>query len=380
MKSSIFSTFLVGASALTVPNIGLSGSGNLVKRSVPSGPEYYPEQPDKPPTSYQPPSNTNGFVPESEYRDALLRVHNDVRAAHDVPALTWSQDLVNYAMSNSPSCEGYGHTQTLQQDGIGENILFGQSTPEQMAKEMWYDNELKMYDFNRQGYSGSTGHLTQMIWKGTTEVGCMVRKCSFGTYVKCDYRKKGNIYGQFEQNCNAPKNGYSSAAPTYPGNQNNQNYQNYQSNNQNYQNYQQDQNYQNYQSNNQNYQNYQSQPAQNGQTYQSYQPSTQANQNQNYQSYNYIIKRDDSYSQGGRDQILTDKKKNCEKTAGKETETETEGNKFEQTTGYKRPVYSPLYETSKGQAYDITNPNNFNMVPGETYRNIIYEDSKSTTM
>ncbi|KAK6499074.1 hypothetical protein TWF481_011643 [Arthrobotrys musiformis] len=263
MRFSIISALLAGASALTLPDTGLSGTDHLSKRGVSSGPEYYQGQPSQP-KSYQPPSNTNGFVPQSEYRDALLRVHNEVRAAHGVPALTWSQDLVNYAMTNSPRCE-YGHTRTLQQDGIGENILYGQSTPEQMVKQMWYDNELRVYDFNRQGFSGATGHLTQMIWRSTTEVGCMVRKCSFGTYVKCDYRRKGNIIGQFEQNCNAPKNGYNSPAPTYPKAQsNNQNYQNYQ----NYRN--NGRTYQNYRNNNQNYQYYQ---------------NSQSYQNQNYRYY-----------------------------------------------------------------------------------------------
>ncbi|RVD88866.1 uncharacterized protein DFL_003037 [Arthrobotrys flagrans] len=344
MKSSIFSTFLVGASALAVPSIGLSGTGDPGKRSVPSGPDYYySQQPNQPPTSYQSPGNINDFIPESEYRDALLRVHNDIRAAHDVPALTWSQDLVNYAMTNSPSCEGYGHTQTLQQDGIGENILFGQSTPEQMVRELWYDKELKLYDFSRQEYSGATGHLTQMIWKGTTEVGCM-----------------GNIVGQFEQNCNAPKNGYNSPAPTYP---NGQNYQNYQSNGQN------NQNYQDYQSGNPNHQNSQSEPTQNDQSYQSYQPT---NYNQNYQSYNYIIKRDNTEQNPY--QQPNDKKKNCEKIGdvSKETEAQLETTLENEHIGYKRPIYSPLYETQKGNAYGIANPN-FNMVPGKTFRNIIYD-------
>ncbi|KAK6339888.1 hypothetical protein TWF718_009277 [Orbilia javanica] len=355
MKSSILSMLLVGASALNVPNIEFSGTGDLSKRSVPSGPEYnYPQQPNQRPTNYQRPANTNGFVPESEYRDALLRVHNDVRAAHGVPALTWSQDLVNYAMANSPSCEGYGHTRTLQQDAIGENILFGQSTPDQMVKELWYDKELRLYDFNRQGYSGATGHLTQMIWKATTEVGCMVRKCSFGTYVKCDYRKKGNISGQFEQNCNAPT--------SY------QNKQNYQNNAQNYQNYQNsNQNYENYQSGNQNYQNYQ-----NDQRYQNYQP---ANYNQNYQPYNYYVKRDGT--DGDKYQQPTENKKDCDKkvAADKNTEAKPKTIPENEPTGYRRPVYSPLYEMEKGNAYDITNPNNFNMVPGRTFRNIDYGQS-----
>ncbi|KAF3220343.1 hypothetical protein TWF679_009717 [Orbilia oligospora] len=355
MKPAILLALLVGVSALTVPNTGLSEAGDLSKRSVPSRPDYvyYPQRPNQPPKTYQPPRNTNEFLPEAEYRDAILRVHNEVRAAHDVPAMRWSRDLVNYAMANTPSCQSYGHTRTLQQDGIGENILYGQQKPEQMVRELWYDKELRLYDFNRQGFSGATGHFTQMIWKGTTEVGCMVRKCTYGTYVKCDYRGKGNIIGQFEQNCKAPKNGYNSA-----NNQYNQYNQNYQSNNQNYQNYQGGN------------KNYQSQPSKKNQNYQSYQPT---NKNSNYQSY-YYAKRDNTeenkYQQPG------DKKKNCDKSKAaidKKVESQPETTPSYEPTGYTRPAYSTLYETEKDKVYDITNPNNFNMVPGRTFRNIVYE-------
>ncbi|KAF3258968.1 hypothetical protein TWF192_011102 [Orbilia oligospora] len=181
----------------------------------------------------------------------------------------------------------------------------------------------------------------------------MVRKCTYGTYVKCDYRGKGNIIGQFEQNCKAPKNGYNSA-----NNQYNQYNQNYQSNNQNYQNYQGGN------------KNYQSQPSKKNQNYQSYQPT---NKNSNYQSY-YYAKRDNTeenkYQQPG------DKKKNCDKSKAaidKKVESQPETTPSYEPTGYTRPAYSTLYETEKDKVYDITNPNNFNMVPGRTFRNIVYE-------
>ena len=48
-------------------------------------------------------------------------------------------------------------------------------------------------------------HFTQVVWKGTKEVGCAVQKCngifdpSFGeaSFVVCEYSPAGNVIGQF---------------------------------------------------------------------------------------------------------------------------------------------------------------------------------------
>ncbi|KAF3933044.1 Latisemin [Dactylellina cionopaga] len=186
------------------------------KRSSPSSPGNY--APSRPGT-FNPPSNTGDFLPESQYRDAILAVHNAARTAHGCPAFTWSTELVNYAQSNTPVCV-FQHSPNLNRDGVGENILAGFKPLDQMVREMWYENELSKYDFGRQGFTHGTGHLTQMVWRASTEVGCAVRQCNFGTYLKCDYRQAGNVIGQFEANVNAPR---SKIAQTPPSNNYNQN-------------------------------------------------------------------------------------------------------------------------------------------------------------
>ncbi|KAK6517035.1 hypothetical protein TWF506_006913 [Arthrobotrys conoides] len=188
---------------------------DMTKRSAPPG-NYY-QQPYNP-VSYKPPTDTSSFLPESQYRDAMLKVHNNCREAHGVPALKWSQDLVNYAQSNTPTC-AFAHSRSLGRDSIGENILYGPGSPESMVQSMWYENELKLYNFGRQGFAMSTGHMTQMVWKATTEVGCAVKKCPQGTYVKCNYRRPGNVMGQFEGNVPPPRG----AVKNVPS----QNYNNY---------------------------------------------------------------------------------------------------------------------------------------------------------
>ncbi|EPS39895.1 hypothetical protein H072_6286 [Dactylellina haptotyla CBS 200.50] len=207
------------------------------KRSAPSYPgsgntNYNYNQPSN--GNYNQPSGSAGsFLSESEYKDKLLAVHNKVREAHGVPALKWSSDLVSYGQRNTPTCQ-FGHTPSLGRDRVGENILMGGGAIDQMAMQMWYTNELKQYNFGRQGFSMATGHMTQMVWKSTTEVGCAVKKCGSSSYVKCNYRTPGNMQGAFEQNVNPPRNGASYTPSTPSQNNNNNNYNNsYQNKNQN---------------------------------------------------------------------------------------------------------------------------------------------------
>jgi len=55
-------------------------------------------------------------------------------------------------------------------------------------------------------------HFTQMVWKGTTQVGCAVQTCASGTifpsggtsqYYVCEYFPAGNVIGEFAQNVQA---------------------------------------------------------------------------------------------------------------------------------------------------------------------------------
>ncbi|KAF8888246.1 CAP domain-containing protein [Infundibulicybe gibba] len=64
---------------------------------------------------------------------------------------------------------------------------------------------------NNPGFSSATGHFTQVVWKGTTQVACAVANCGAGTifsqasgYVVCRYSPPGNVIGQFPQNVGRP--------------------------------------------------------------------------------------------------------------------------------------------------------------------------------
>ena len=69
------------------------------------------------------------------------------------------------------------------------------------ATQSWYD-EIKVYNFNRPGFSGSTGHFTQVVWKSTTKLGMGVGFGDRGrrVVVVAQYGPSGNMMGAFPQN------------------------------------------------------------------------------------------------------------------------------------------------------------------------------------
>ena len=61
----------------------------------------------------------------------------------------------------------------------------------------WY-NEVQNYNYNGDYQSGK-GHFTQLVWKGSKNLGCGIA-CGKGCYVTCNYYPAGNYLGMFESN------------------------------------------------------------------------------------------------------------------------------------------------------------------------------------
>ncbi|KAH0590520.1 hypothetical protein H2248_000667 [Termitomyces sp. 'cryptogamus'] len=138
--------------------------------------------------------------------DAYLSAHNTVRAQHGAAPLTWSNDLASKAQTWANKC-------VFQHSGgslgpYGENLAAGTGSSYgiQAAIKSWTD-EASQYNPSHPTYS----HFTQVVWKGTTQLGCAVQLCdgmfsaSFGKakFYVCEYSPAGNIIGEFAQNVQA---------------------------------------------------------------------------------------------------------------------------------------------------------------------------------
>lgn len=59
---------------------------------------------------------------------------------------------------------------------------------------------MSIYRTGSKDFDLKTAHFTQMVWKGTKEIGCHNHKCPEGYYLVCEYRPAGNIKGAFKKN------------------------------------------------------------------------------------------------------------------------------------------------------------------------------------
>lgn len=142
-----------------------------------------------------------------------LDSHNQYRLKHQVAPVSWSDEVAQSAQNWADSCPT-GHSKA----GYGENMAWGYSSIESVVTA-WYSEE-KYYDYSNPGFSYTTGHFTQVVWKATTEIGCALKTgCpSWPTTWVCQYNPPGNYLGRFAENVfpvrvtppvPPPKSGYS---------------------------------------------------------------------------------------------------------------------------------------------------------------------------
>lgn len=136
------------------------------------------------------------------FRDQILQLHNQLRAQYNATDLKWDQALGDSAAAWVDQCN-FDASNTPY---TSENIAAGQGSNLLPYLFQQWAQEKDVYDMNHPGLTGFnggvTGHFTQIVWKGSTSLGCAWKACPAGkiqpgwtgtaTYLACQFSPPGN--------------------------------------------------------------------------------------------------------------------------------------------------------------------------------------------
>ncbi|CAK7896067.1 repressed by EFG1 protein 1 [[Candida] anglica] len=133
----------------------------------------------------------------NSFEAQILATHNEKRALHGVPDLTWDPVLAEYAANYAAKSFSCDNVQLIHSGGpYGENLAAGYVGGADPVTA-WYD-EISQYDFSNPGFTEATGHFTQVVWKSSSTLGCAKVSCgnAWRQYTICEYSKqRGNVVG-----------------------------------------------------------------------------------------------------------------------------------------------------------------------------------------
>lgn len=141
----------------------------------------------------------------------VLTLTNALRKRHNVAALTWNVTMAARAMEHAGKCVFANSAQSTRNNDA--ELIFrtvGVTYPKNnldacgFATQDWY-NEATSYNFASPGRSrdeGITRDFTQLVWKGTKQMGCGFAACSGMDFVVCQYDPPGNLAGATQYSTN----------------------------------------------------------------------------------------------------------------------------------------------------------------------------------
>lgn len=132
---------------------------------------------------------------------AWIEAHNRLRARHCAPPLAWSPKLAQVAQKWANTLRDKGCAFGHSGGNYGENLAAGTigTLDAESVVKMWYD-EIAHYKFPDGGFSPETGHFTQVVWRGTSQLGCGRSLCKTMEIWVCEYDRPGNWEGQYRAN------------------------------------------------------------------------------------------------------------------------------------------------------------------------------------
>lgn len=146
----------------------------------------------------KPTAKQNTLAHQPAWSQEMLQAHNQWRQQTNIPPLTWSDDLAQYAQNwaNHLASDNF-KLYHRPNNPYGENLTWAahqRLSPTQVVN-MWGD-EIKDYNYNTNQCSAVCGHYTQLVWENTTEVGCARVHSGHQELWVCNYNPPGNYRGQ----------------------------------------------------------------------------------------------------------------------------------------------------------------------------------------
>ncbi len=136
----------------------------------------------------------------------LLALHNRERSAAGAPPLAWDPALAAAAKSYGPALarlRRLAHSPAEARPGQGENLWRGTRgaySLEEMAGGWAGERTLLrpgiFPNVSRSGNWRDVAHYTQMVWTGTSRVGCALHKSREWDFLICRYSPPGNVVGR----------------------------------------------------------------------------------------------------------------------------------------------------------------------------------------
>lgn len=140
-------------------------------------------------------------------KSVMLAAHNRARGEVGVAPLVWSDTLASSARGYAEEMARTGRfehaAQPMGPGRQGENLWtgtrgayrFDEMAGHWIAEKRDFVN-LPTPNFSRTGRWQDVGHYTQMVWRGSTAVGCAITSNRTDDFLVCRYAPPGNVFGQ----------------------------------------------------------------------------------------------------------------------------------------------------------------------------------------